>query len=74
MKASPSFALHSRCARLTKKGYDTSLKNAEKYLREGVVCFAEALGLMTAIDPWKFCLTRTYGDYDSCIEDFRSTS
>lgn len=73
MRASPSFAQHSRCALLTQKGYDTSLKNAEKYLREGVVCFAEALGLTSAVDPWRFCLTRNYGDYDSCITDFQST-
>lgn len=73
MKHSPSFGQHSKCATLMKKGFDESLKNSAKYLREGVQCFAEIFGLATAIDPWRFCLARHYGDYDSCQDEFKST-
>lgn len=73
VKTSPTYQKHSRCAQLTQKGYDSTLKNAEKYLRDGVVCFAEALGLFTAVDSWKFCLSGKFGDYDLCMDDFRRT-
>jgi len=73
MRTSSSFKRHSQCAQLIQRGYDKTLKNADKYLRQGVVCFAEALGLLSAIGPWKHCLTRNYGDYDQCIDDFRRT-
>jgi hypothetical protein len=50
------------------------LKNAQKYLREGVVCFAEALGLAVSVEPWSFCVSRNFGDYEQCIEEFQRTS
>jgi hypothetical protein len=71
LKHSPSFQKHSKCAQLVQRGYDSTLKNSEKYLREGVMCFAEALGLKASLDAWRYCLTRNFGDYDRCGEDFQ---
>lgn len=58
---------------MVQRGYEPGLKNAAKYLREGVACFADALGLKSTIDAWKFCLTRNFGDYDQCVGDFQRT-